>query len=248
MDMKPFWILGHPRCGSHLLSDHLNQTKHVRPVVDEWLNMLQNTLPIPKWKPWWVPFQNFELDYNVLINNLPPFASVHWPHYSNFFTLEDKPAIERNLPGIRYVQLRRRDVVATTVSRYIAQNTRVWVLESEEQRKKHSDAKISINERELLRSYHYTKTMFGVWDKYLEGSDFLEVIYEEMIADLQSTLERVFEYLEIPTQPNASNTRVYKTDHPLRKQLYEMLEESIASGEINKFKAATKHTLQVPLL
>jgi LPS sulfotransferase NodH len=134
------------------------------------------------------------------------------------------------------------------VSRYIAKNTKVWVLESEEQKQKHSDTKIPINKSELLRSYHYTKTMFGVWDDYLEDSEFLEVIYEEMVTDLQGTLERVFEYLEIPIQPNASNTRIYKTEHVLKEQLYEILEEAIASGEIDQFKPEKKHLPLVPLL
>lgn len=108
-NFDPCWILTTGRTGSSFLMDCLNIA----------FNRSEKSGRLEYFAEW---FGHWHPRYE----SLPRFAKVMRWHYTDRFFDEDKSFVELNLPKIRYILLRRRDVLAQTVSMYFAIRTNDW--------------------------------------------------------------------------------------------------------------------------
>lgn len=242
--MKPVWLLCYQRTGTHLLYDYLNQTGLFDPPFEEWMNLYQNKLPIPKWEPW---YDRLDTTPEYCAQNLPPFCSVHRLHYDNFFTDEHKGLIEEGLPGLRYIRLRRKDHIAVAVSIYIARETETWWVNNEEEKRQHNEKRFKINPRRLFQIYLNHLDFYHCWDSYLEGEEFLDLHYEDLIDNRHETLKKTFGYLGIDQEPSVT-TKSLQNEHPMKQALYELLEDAIDTGVVNYSKVIPPPELPIPLM
>lgn len=191
----PCWILSHPRSGSLLLCNLLNNTNLFRPKFQEWF-AIDTTHP----QGYWPALQNIPCEdrySRVMQEEFPPYCKIHKWQYDQFFTNRQKPKIEQKLPGIKYIQLKRRDHIACAVSMYLAHITGIC----------HSDnlthyqmivPEVPIDDKMLLKCYEIAINYYSHWDEYLGNSKVLVIHYEEFCQNPASTLVDVINYLDIP--------------------------------------------------
>lgn len=220
--MRPVWIVGYPRTGSVLLTSYLNATGMFDPPVDEWVRK----------------------DHKKLY----PYSSVHGWHFRKCYNLSDKSHIEESLPSIRYIWLRRRDLVATTVSTFIARNTGVYCLKNKLAIEEHSAIPIEFKMRHiaphLLELYLTICQRDHFWEHYLsEGDEVLKIHYEDRETDVQ----RVFDFLHIKLKP-VDPKEYYKFQHPITEKLCHILQEAIDSNEVEYSPWFTHFEQPIPLL
>ena len=110
----------------------------------------------------------------------------------------DKDVIERELPNLRYIFIRRSDVLRITISHYFAIKTGRWVL-PEKDRNDYFLHKIRFNEKEIVNLYHsvYKYVVENNWDKYLTNSDHLLIDFDILIRNPLATFKQVLAYLGI---------------------------------------------------
>lgn len=230
--MRPVWIVANVRTGSHVLSGYLNGTGLFEPKFLE-------------------HFQNL-IDKESLIKgpidpiiDLPRYSVVHSHQFCNFFSIAEKPLIERHLPGIRYVWLRRRDLVASVVSLFIARMTNFFWTDSARSIEYH--AKIPVEYRPMLLDiYFITKMRDAFWSHYLsEQDEYLTVFYEDLD---KGAMRSVFDFLGLDCEV-PEDCGCYKLKHPMTPVFYDLLQEALEKGYIEDTPWTTSHFgRSIPLL
>jgi LPS sulfotransferase NodH len=227
--MEPVWILGYQRTGSHYLSDLLNQTSLFEPIIEEWMNIYDTLLP--KWPKW----RSFEIGLKDRLQTLPPFCTVLRHHFLDFFRDDHKELIEQHLPGLRYIRLRRKDAIAVATSIYIARETNGHVIRSGKQQFAHKHSPIKYSRRKLFQIYNTHTDLYYCWDKFLEGSEALEVEYDDLNQNPYETMKRVYEFVGIDQEP-ILESGIFKNEHPMKQVYYEILEDAVDSGLVDLVK------------
>jgi LPS sulfotransferase NodH len=221
----PCWILTHWRSGSYYLASLLNTTDR---SYDEWLTGGYRFNPEPWQRPWpkWQRFGE-SITKIQMLQTLPPYLKLHPVNYWSLFTKEDKEQIEHWLPDLRYILLRRKDLVATTVSFYIARHVDIWVAYTDEEVEDHAAVEIPIIREELIQDYR--EAVRWQWDDYLQDSPRLEIYYEDII-DNKEEVQKVFDFLEIEDEPAWGNASK-RFRHPQTDQVRAVMEDIIAKSE-----------------
>jgi LPS sulfotransferase NodH len=144
-------------------------------------------------------------------------AKVHWEHFLNLIHKIERiePAhsdiasasvperLQAHFPNLRYVWLVRKNAVARAISHYRVMKTGRWQLDSRWTTDDTGgegepgfdfdgiDAFVRLGEAEDAH-----------WLKFFRTHDIspLELIYEELVRDLEGTLRRVLQFLDIPVE------------------------------------------------
>lgn len=227
----PCWILSNPRTGSNYLADALNQTGTFDPEFREWLNPIPPTqrdhfhVRWPSWHNIKEPDSKKRVDQ--FLRNLPRFMKIHSFDYQLFFDWHHKPAVEEHLPGIKFIRLRRMDLIATTVSYYLATTTGVFATADSEVVRQHKKIQVPIDVEKLLQFYRWTIEWDEAWDNFLAGTPHLELWYEELVTN-RAVIEKVFDYLNLPIgRARKIVPQIKKLQHPQTEQLIETLKENL---------------------
>ena len=216
--MRPLWIVGYARTGSHVLSGYLNATGLFDPEIDERMSPSMKILPFPA------------------------YSVVHSHHFSSHFSFSDKSYIEESLPGLRYIWLKRRDLVATTVSTFIARKTKIYWTKFNGVVEQQSNIPVEFDES-LFRLYCNVCARDKFWESYFTDDDeYITIYYENM------DLPRVFEFLDIDQKiPDTCGYK--KFHHPMTGELCQILQDAINTGKVESTAWTTKHFEQsIPLL
>ena len=224
--MNPVWILCYQRTGSHLLADLLNRTESFDPIFEEWMNIYQTLLP--KWPLW----NDLNIGLKDRLRTLPQFCTVHRHHFSDFFRDDHRPLIDQNLPGIKYIRLRRKDAMAVAVSIYIARKTDSHILTSKKQQEAQKYRSIKYSRKYLLQIYNAHKDLYYCWDNYLEEGEALDIDYDDLDNDLYGTMKKVYDFVGIDRKP-VLESGIFRSDHPMKQVYYEILQDAVDSGLID---------------
>ena len=218
--MRPVWIVGYPRTGSRLLTSYLNSTGSFNPLIDEWLG--------PKY---------------VTENLLPPYSVVHSHHFISKFSFGDKPLIEKSLPGIRYIWLRRRDLVATAVSTFIARQTSIYWAKSKQDVEQHSNLPVRFGNG-LFTAYQEVRARDEFWKFYLtEDDEYITTYYEDIAEDLL----RICDFLGIDTV-TSEECEYHKLQHPMTEELCRLLQDAVDSKKVEYSWPKSHFEQPIPLL
>lgn len=186
-NFDPCWILTNPRSGSSYLSsclnNALNRAGYESYKFEEWFNLFSCCTTRPE--------------------KIPRFCNLHRIQFCDFFTNEDRLNIELLQPNMRYIHLRRRDVIAQTVSFFLMMESGIQNISNSNWIKK----PIDYNEDILLRFYLKIKDSYHNWDDYLNGVNHLAVDYEELF----SSFDLISNYLQLDVKPDG---KYVKLVHP----------------------------------
>lgn len=225
----PCWILSNPRTGSNYLCNALNQTGVYTPRFEEWLNPvvgLEDHLHT-RWQPW----KQIKLDevvyrtnVELLIATAPRYLKIHSFDYKRFFAWSHKHAIIKRFPAIKFIRLRRRDLLATTVSYYLALKTGIFST-SPKNVEEHAAKQVPVNVDELLKYHEWVCGWDRAWDNFVSDVEHLEIWYEDLVSD-SHVVARVYEYVGLPPQrANVFVPRDVKARHPQTPELVNLLKE-----------------------
>jgi LPS sulfotransferase NodH len=110
--------------------------------------------------------------------------------YRQLFFLMWTGLMPRAFGEVRFVHIRRRDVLGQAVSHVIAAQTKVW---TSKQEKKLSDQDVTFRQAQIVRvidGIHEANAKFRTFfDVY--GIRPVEVIYEDLVQDLQTQGDRI---------------------------------------------------------
>lgn len=202
---NPVWILCTPRSGSTYLSKIMNSTKNFNPPFAEYLG----------WK------KNLFMNPESLKENPPVFCKALHVHLNRIFfdpsylkdvehnnylqtkkpPLEAKTILEKSLPNLRFVWLKREDVIGQTVSYCIASEASktksFFNMDSKKKQQEFLDMPLCITD-ELLLSFYKTVLKYNdIWMDFIGSSDVFFIKYEEIN---QSSLKELFNFLELPKE------------------------------------------------
>ena len=144
-------------------------------------------------------------------------VKLMWPHLSGvlrglreldeFRGRPDGAIVESVFPAPRFVWIRRQDRVAQAVSFYRATMTNLWRVwpdgRSGRAPMKPIPRALPYDFDTIARRLRTIERCEAAWAKFLagQGLPFLEVTYEEVAADLRSTVLRVLDFMGIDVDP-----------------------------------------------
>ncbi len=136
----------------------------------------------------------------------------------------------RGIEGLHVIRLERRNLLRASVSRSIGQSTRTWMRTKREQSLE--ERRVSIDPDELvLRMEECRRWNDGSRDLF-PGKPWLDLAYEELVAEPERELKKVQEFLGLAT-PIPVSTLERQNPEPLRDLIrnYDEVRARIAGTE-----------------
>ena len=225
-DVK-YVVFCEPRTGSRLLSDLLN----CHPDVDCDGGLFDYHLP-----KWIGPKSYIERRhagsrkraYGFLLH---PRQILMMPLFPADEFLSDLHA-----EGWRIVHLKRRNTLRRVLSWEKARRGGVWHAGVGE---RHQDSKLHMSGEVLIRKVKLAELAEQRDDLYLDGLPHLDIVYEDGLLDReahQTTLDRIFDFLELPSAP-VSATSVRTSSDSFREMVasYDELETAFIEAGYGRF-------------
>jgi LPS sulfotransferase NodH len=237
-----FVILGHGRTGSNLLGASLAQHPHAT-VRGELFHDLEE-----KRAAWPVEGRYLRTgeDPAAFVEEVafaPPaseealavgFRLFYWHSRQDDTALRlwDRLGADRS---VRIVHLVRHNLFESYVSRQVAGRTGEWLRRNESQAAPQPDAfelsaaKCRLYFDDIVRRREWSRSFFS-------EHPFLEISYEEVVADYQATLDRTFRFVGVPPVPVTAPYRKQASRSP-REQIgnYEALREAFRGTPYETF-------------
>ncbi len=200
-DYRRFVVVSRSRTGSYLLTSYLNSHPDIL-MHGEVFGKLrgqayQDVLETYHGKyPRRVRAAGFKLFYYHPLDTPAPGL---WDHLSGD-------------PNIHIVHLIRKDILRTLVSRAIAQKTDEWVRTKDKPRSAigsgDPEARITVDPTWFRRQLHKTLDWQSAARERFCAQPYLELTYEDLVADLDGTFGQVTRFLGVP--PGAPSTKQRK--------------------------------------
>jgi LPS sulfotransferase NodH len=194
------WLLTNQRSGSNMLCRLLNHAG-LKPELGEYYNPRETG-----WPDW--PRNNKVQPRHLSLKGL---------------TIED---VQRRLPDTRYVVLRREDLVAATVSQYIAKQLDLWRVPDtwHGEARRLTQACIPVRPDVLLATYREMVADDRHWPQELArtGIDRICLTYEQLLTEPRRVLGRVAKHcrLELDIEHALSHVHL-KVQRSLNPTLYD---------------------------
>jgi hypothetical protein len=185
----------------------------------------------------WLPWHGGDL------SKLPPFNKLQMVQYKYFFgerDIRNKRWLRRQLPGVRYLLIKRRNLVATAVSQYITQKCTgaidhpgqsAYFVEDGFKREEYEKVNLPISVKHLWKCYMQAVRQSTEWDEFVQGEEHIEICFECFMSDPE-VREEVCDFvgvrlLKYPFKDFAT----LPIRHPQKEMLMNILSEMIESGE-----------------
>jgi LPS sulfotransferase NodH len=132
-------------------------------------------------------------------------AKVHWAHFLNLVSKLDGPSepamerLRRHFPDLRYIHLIRKNAVARAISHYRAKKTGPWHSGSTPD-DSGGEGEPAFDFDQIENFVRIGETEDATWRQFFAEHRIrpLQLVYEEMVADLAATVGSVLAFLDIP--------------------------------------------------
>lgn len=212
----PVWILTNQRSGSTFLAKLLNSTE-VFPS-----NFTEH-------------FHEHQIRSGTYKNSLPQNAKILKTHFKNVHGKINKRDIKNIYPNIKFILLRRRDLIAHTISQYFHKSLNISFIKKNQPRKfkKYEKAEIPFNKEVLLNIYKETLNFWNNWNYFLKGENYISIVYENFVKDPYVAVKRIFNFLEMDLPSNwQPEDHILKLENPLKDKYKKRLENIIKKENI----------------
>src|SRR6266498_631926 len=179
---QPAWILCNPRCGSSYLCELLNNTRKFEPV--------KKGRPFGEWLKYYESMSD-------IAANPPIFNKCTRHQFVALFGEMPRQQFESLLSGCRYILVHRKDLYAQAVSMYIAKCTDQYHLFSEDARTEYLNQTVDFNEELILKMYKDACAYPAAWSSFLDGADYIQIFYEDLVSDPAEMLSKVCRHLDV---------------------------------------------------
>lgn len=158
----------------------------------------------------------------------PIVSKVHCHHFGAY--LLDRPLVKAQRPGVRYVLLERRDLVAQAVSLAMANRTGVTQCGTHEKRRSFQERSIVVTDNELLACYKAVNDYQDFWRNWLHSEPHLVVSYESLIESPKESVAGIFDYLKTPCRDISLDIPLKKLNHPCTDGFVARLRQVLADS------------------
>lgn len=223
--MRHFVVLSQQRTGSHLLMNRLNS----HPLIHCHGDYL--TADIRCHGAGWAFEQGFAPPPHRVVAGVGFLAKMHQGLHSLF----------GQHPGLKVLFLRRRNRLATLLSRNVSHQLGCYVAPDrgidsvqESVRRRAALAPLVLPVAEAAEFFQEWETKDSEVLRCLEGTDWLPVFYEDLCRDTPAAMQAVYDHLETPwhpVQPTPGPGSVKEDPRPLRQALanYAELQQAFAA-------------------
>jgi LPS sulfotransferase NodH len=214
---KPCWILANPRSGSTYLLTLLNLTGFFDKRI-----FIQGDYGVGG------SFEEYGMDEyfdEYYLTQPPPYNKIHYEQWYKYFK---NAHIERYLPNIKYVRVRRHNFLDMAISWHFAKITQRWNLHRKKDLKwfqELKEDKLPYDFHDICKWYKHSKILYTIWDTYLQDREFLSFESEDIVENPLETLNEVLQYIgytgpfkKIDLQHEKMSL---KLDHPLKEKYKE---------------------------
>jgi trehalose 2-sulfotransferase len=134
-------------------------------------------------------------------------AKVHWAHFLNLVSKLDGPSepamarLRRHFPDLRYIHLIRKNAVARAISHYRAKKTGLWHRDSAPD-DSGGEGEPAFDFDQIENFVRIGETEDATWRQFFAEHHVrpLQLVYEEMVTDLDGTVGSVLAFLDIPAE------------------------------------------------
>lgn len=199
---KPCWILTNPRSGSTWLCRMLNATGlfgDQRPNGNPEFKPLDGSFP-NTWtehcNPFWFNQKTYNGVYKYVHKFKPAVNKLQKFQFDVIFTqngkipiFSAKEKITSWYPEMKYIYLKRKDVIAQSLSYYMAKYDEFidW---------------------QILKCYNEAQQYETNWLPFLGKSNYLEIYYEDLVKDPISKIKEVLDFIGIPYKEDQVRSEV----------------------------------------
>jgi len=210
--ISPLWILSSGRTGSSFLVSFFNAALGSR------------------------EFKEFTLGVdhrNEILKRPPRFIKLQRQFFEQSgFDDSDRNKIKKIHPKIRYIVLKRKDVVGQTISLYLAEKTKCWGVYSDDKLAEYKSMKVDWDQDRVMLLYDRVLRSADAWDSYVQDQQHMTFYYEDIFGDNQKeVLARVsdFSTLNVNVEENIEKIRLKKMQHPATEKYIQKLNTLIGS-------------------
>jgi LPS sulfotransferase NodH len=247
--MIPFIVAGHPRSGSTLLKEAIEQHHRVR-IYSELFHRVEserkNTHYIGKADGSRVFYPGGESDAMQFLRAhvwSPEAAAHHAVGFKLFAERVQCPGTERlfvrlkaEVQGLRVIHIIRRNFLDMWVSRKKAEQTGVWRVPSigVEPPPKGGVQGIRANPENLLQHFNQLESATHFLHRHFSDGPYLKIDYGQLIREFQAQMERVFRFLDVEVLDCRMTLRKQNTG--LHKQFIQNYDELKQFFQSTKFR------------
>lgn len=171
---QKLWLLSTPRTGSHYLSTILNECLGYH-AIDEWLGI--NTA--------W-----YKGEKKIQPSDIPDYVNLHWHHCRRIFGQTDLDFIKRIAPDVKFVVMRRKDIIAQSASLCVAYISKVWQIHGNAQLDAYQKKDVIITDKDIIRFYESIRSYRNAWSDFVEDNCIC-CYYEDLYANPYSIVEQI---------------------------------------------------------
>ena len=205
MAITPTWILCTYRTGSTFLAKSLNDTNLFDPHFKE-------------------HFKKHQIKSGMYNDGVPQFAKVHRDLFLNLFddTYDNKNIHEINkiFPDIKFIHLRRKNIIDQAISHYISHATQKYVIFDKKELKEFQNININFDAKEIYRLYKNIKKNYDAWLPFLSHQKYIDVYYEDLVRNSKEIFDEIMKFIGIENTDGLTfESYTYKQKHPQKDDI-----------------------------
>lgn len=189
-DFTRFILLSRSRTGSNMLASLLNSHPHVQ-VDGEVLRRLAG--------------QDHRDILAAVFAKQPRHIQAKGFKFFYYHPLDGNPAEVWqslvNIPELRVIYLKRRNILRTLVSRKIAGDQGVWLEKTNDSRDKTAKNSVLFTVEELKSGFEKTRNWENIAEETFSRHAYLSIYYEDIVAEIQDSSQRISQFLSVPFLP-----------------------------------------------
>lgn len=222
--MKSLWILCQPRSGSTYLCDILNNL-NIFPIFND--SRLKSLGPIKKnsafneWLRIYLNKKDFEQNPPL---NLKCLYEQYW---SLFGSNENSNYIKKIIPNVKFIWLKRKNLIEHTASLYYAIKTKKYHITNSQNLKEYSNIELEFDKDFALKVFNTIKAEQNIWDYFLQNNYCQIMYYEDLINNPAREIENLLNNLEIEKKEIKIKTSFLKMNNNSKKEFCKKLENLI---------------------
>lgn len=217
---KKLWLLSTPRTGSHYLSTILNECLGYH-AIDEWLGIHT---------AW------YKGEKKIEACDIPDYVNLHWHQCRRVFGQTNLDFIKQIAPDVKFVVMKRKDIIAQTASYYVAFKSKVWRLRNDNQLNIYRRRDIPIKDNEIIKSYEDIRSWSNAWSDFVDNGHTC-CYYEDLYSNPYPIVESIIGLLGLNCDIERAITTVQKnfkrTYRKETEQVKNRLKEILSLSDLN---------------
>jgi LPS sulfotransferase NodH len=126
--------------------------------------------------------------------------------------------IEEVIPNLKFIHLRRKNLIKQTISEFFARKTNVYFVKNKKELTEYQELKVDYDEDTMLDYYKKAIIRFNSWKPLLTKENHINIFYEELIDNPKEIFLKIFDFIGIIATTKLNIEATLITSHPLKEE------------------------------